>query len=243
MKVSGIYSITSPTNKVYIGLSKDIYKRWQSYRLLCNFKCQKLLHNSIKKYGYENHIFEILEVCDPDEKILAEREIFWIKEKNTYFYNNKQFGLNLSKGGNAPNPQYGPHTKEHNLKISLGNKGKRHNEEIKLKISNKKRGVKLSEIHKQRISQAKTGRSSKLKNTKRPNISKKLKGKPANNQIKCSLLNQKTGEIIHANSLTELSQKTKICSGSLNNLKEKRPTKKYNHLTLKIHSTAIHNED
>ena len=90
MIISGIYIITSPTKRIYIGLSRDIYQRWDSYRLLCNFKAQKLLYNSIKKHGYENHKFEILESCEPNVEILSKREVFWIKQKNSYFHENKK---------------------------------------------------------------------------------------------------------------------------------------------------------
>ena len=54
----GIYKITSPSNKVYIGQSIDIEKRFSYYkRLSC--KQQSKVYNSILKYGYENHVFEI----------------------------------------------------------------------------------------------------------------------------------------------------------------------------------------
>ena len=61
-KIIGIYKITSPTNRIYIGSSNDIYNRWCSYK---NLKCksQTKLYNSLLKYGAENHIFEIIENC------------------------------------------------------------------------------------------------------------------------------------------------------------------------------------
>lgn len=59
----GIYKITSPTNKIYIGSSKDIEDRFKQYKRL---QCigQRKLYNSLKKHGIENHIFEIILECD-----------------------------------------------------------------------------------------------------------------------------------------------------------------------------------
>lgn len=72
--ICGIYKITSPTGKVYIGQSKDIKNRWSSYRTR---ECpnQILLNRSFKKHGVYNHIFEIIEQCDADD--LNCRERYW----------------------------------------------------------------------------------------------------------------------------------------------------------------------
>lgn len=59
----GIYKITSPTGKVYIGQSVNIEKRFYSYTKLHNCKSQVALYRCFLKHGVENHIFEILEEC------------------------------------------------------------------------------------------------------------------------------------------------------------------------------------
>lgn len=79
MAITGIYKITSPTNKIYIGQSHDINSRKRAYTsALC--KGQPKLYESIIKYGWKNHGFEIL--CelsnDVDQKTLDDKEIeFW----------------------------------------------------------------------------------------------------------------------------------------------------------------------
>ena len=70
----GIYKITSPSGRVYVGQSKDIESRWVSYRK-GNCHQQRILFNSIIKYGWINHIFEIIEECEVDE--LNCRERYW----------------------------------------------------------------------------------------------------------------------------------------------------------------------
>lgn len=55
----GIYKITSPTNKVYIGQSWDLEDRRGDYkRLEC--KKQHKLFNSINKHGWDAHKFEVV---------------------------------------------------------------------------------------------------------------------------------------------------------------------------------------
>ena len=55
----GIYKITNPSGKIYIGQSVNIDNRISSYK---NLKCknQTKLYRSLLKYTFENHIFEIL---------------------------------------------------------------------------------------------------------------------------------------------------------------------------------------
>jgi len=52
----GIYKITSPSKKVYIGQSWNIKERFRKYNYKSN---QQLLMRSFSKYGLENHVFEI----------------------------------------------------------------------------------------------------------------------------------------------------------------------------------------
>ena len=72
--ICGIYKITSPSGRVYIGHSKDIYDRWLDYkRKVCNK--QRRLYNSLVKYGSDKHIFEIKEECLFED--LNRRERHW----------------------------------------------------------------------------------------------------------------------------------------------------------------------
>ena len=73
-KVSGIYKITSPSGKIYIGQSANMDRRLREYKYRNN-KTQRRLSNSIKKYGWKNHIFEIIEECSEED--LNCRERYW----------------------------------------------------------------------------------------------------------------------------------------------------------------------
>jgi len=73
----GIYKITSPSNKIYIGQSTNIEQRWKDYNKMIRCKQQTRLYNSFQKYNVKNHKFEIIEECSTDE--LLERETHWKK--------------------------------------------------------------------------------------------------------------------------------------------------------------------
>ena len=76
----GIYKITNKiNNKVYIGKSKNISRRWHEH-----IKSLELgLHHSYKlqedwnKYGVINFTFEVIEICKKEDlNILEEKHIF-----------------------------------------------------------------------------------------------------------------------------------------------------------------------
>jgi len=116
-KIIGIYKITSPSGKIYIGQSIDIYNRWIKGHKYSNSRkigVGKKLKNSYIKYGHENHKFEIIEECSTEQ--LNEREIYWIN-----FYNSYKNGLN-----STDKPKYfGEHSKEWKLNQSKGLKGRK----------------------------------------------------------------------------------------------------------------------
>jgi hypothetical protein len=72
--MTGIYKITSPSEKVYIGQAVNIEKRKKNYsKLRC--KKQPRLYNSLLKYGFSEHIFEVIEECSIED--LNTRERHW----------------------------------------------------------------------------------------------------------------------------------------------------------------------
>jgi len=73
--IIGIYKITNPKGRVYVGESRDIEARWKKayYKYKC--KGQPRLYNSFKKYGIANHQFEIIEECVESE--LKTKERYW----------------------------------------------------------------------------------------------------------------------------------------------------------------------
>jgi len=140
--IIGIYKITNPNNKSYIGQSLNIKLRESKYK---NLQClsQPKIYRSLKKHGFEKHIFEIIEECSLEE--LDEKEYQYKKEfidkfgwENALFCQLKDY-----KGGYK--------SQETKDKISRSNKGK-HTKSQKEKdyISNFNKGHKYN-LGKKRI--------------------------------------------------------------------------------------------
>jgi GIY-YIG catalytic domain/NUMOD1 domain len=70
----GIYKITSPIQRVYIGQSNDIKRRLRNYTIIVkSVEGQVKLHRSLVKYGFKKHVFEVIEYCDLIELNCRER--------------------------------------------------------------------------------------------------------------------------------------------------------------------------
>ncbi len=154
---SGIYKITNPKNKVYIGKATNLVRRKNAYKgLFCNK--QPKIYNSLKKYGWGNHIFEIIELCSIE--YLIDKEIFY----KTEFINNNSWEMalfiNIKDGsGNL-------FTEETKQKISLAKKGhKCYTDEWRGKISKSLKEGNHSQYYTEAIKEK---------------ISNKLKGKNKN---------------------------------------------------------------
>lgn len=215
--ICGIYKITSPSGKVYIGQSKDIRKRFLKYHSIENTGEQPAISRSFKKYGVDNHIFEVIEECIFEDLNIRER--YWQD-----YYNVLKDGLNcvLTETDELPKVVF----QETRDKIGFGNKGKIISEETRLKIStstkgekNSKFGVpktieqrekisktltgrKLSEETKQKMSESRKGVKHFLYGKKMPleQIAKKIKTqkanyKPENHGMAKKVVNVETGEI------------------------------------------------
>lgn len=98
-----IYKLENLVNgKVYIGLSRAFSKRIKSY--LYHSREDKTgqipIHRAIKKHGKENFSLAILEYGIPDND-LENRERAYISEFKS---NDREFGYNLTSGGESPKP-------------------------------------------------------------------------------------------------------------------------------------------
>jgi len=111
-----IYKITNPSNNVYVGKTELTFEE-RMYDYKCNRFTSKKSHirSSLKKYGFDAHIFEIIEVVD--DAILSEREIYWVDKLKTYAYEYKN-GMNLTKGGDGQRHSW-KHDKERVAKAKL----------------------------------------------------------------------------------------------------------------------------
>jgi len=97
MGISGVYLIKNNiNNKIYIGCSIDIKRRWRYHIWESQNKNIKsynyTIHKAMRKYGIENFSFEVIE----ETKKTYEREKFWIEQ-----YDSFNTGYNETKGGDC----------------------------------------------------------------------------------------------------------------------------------------------
>lgn len=173
----GIYKITSPSSRIYIGQSINIKKRFASYKILSNCSGQRKLFRSLKKYGAKKHVFEVLTECSIAELNDLERyyqDLYCAAGVN---------GLNclLTKSSNRK----GMHSEETKRKIGISVTGYIHTEETKNKIRNSHIGKVRSQETKDKISQT---RKVKL-------IPAWNKGIPRTEEVKAKLRTAKSGRL------------------------------------------------
>lgn len=200
MNKLGIYKIINIlNNKIYIGYSINIYRRWEDHKRLL----KKNTHHSIKlqnaynKYGVNSFVFEIIEECD--KKYIVKREQYYIdlfdsynngynclpKARSTFgriLTNETRIKMSLAQIGKKL-------TEEQKIKIGISNKGKKHSKESKIKMSLSKKGYKVSDEAKKKMSKAKKGTKQSFKTKEKRN--KKLRGRIvlADTKIKIGLAN------------------------------------------------------
>lgn len=145
-----IYKIKSPNNRLYVGKTYNLKHRIASHKSSAKKDSNIILRNSIRKYGWDAHVLEVIEECA--DELMNEREIFWIAELKTYCYDYPG-QMNMTKGGDGQRTTW-KHDIERVSKLSEkmtgdGNPffGRKHSEEFKKWMSefskerNKKNGT------------------------------------------------------------------------------------------------------
>lgn len=129
-KICGIYKITSPSGKIYIGQSKDcLFRKTEYSRVRC--KQQAKLYQSLLKYSWEAHVFEIIYECKKEE--LNNWEKYYVDFFKTF---NTKHGLNLRDGGG----NHATFSEETKKKMGDKSRGRIKSEETKRKQGRKVTG-------------------------------------------------------------------------------------------------------
>lgn len=96
-----IYQFISPSNKSYIGLTKDFYSRYKGHRREGtredNIKGNKF-YCACRKHGFYNFKIFILEQNVEDYEMLKQLEISYIEKFKTTHYS---YGYNMTPGGDG----------------------------------------------------------------------------------------------------------------------------------------------
>lgn len=151
---SGIYQIrNSVNNKVYIGSSKDLYKRYSEHHssLRQNKHKNTKLQNAYNKYGENVWYFEILEYITNEDMLLS-REQHYIDA-----FNSVQSGYNIAPiAGNTLHVYPSEETRK---KMSIAQKGKVVSTETRKKLSALNKGRVRTPETKAKISKSNKGQN------------------------------------------------------------------------------------
>ncbi len=199
----GIYKITSPTNKVYIGQSIDIEKRFNKYKKL-GCKKQTKLYCSFLSHGTDKHKFEILCECVRGE--LNNLEIYYINLYQTF---NSEKGMNLRAGGS-----HGTHSEETRIKIGNAHRGKLVSNKARENMS--KAQLNISDKISKRISERNKGNQyakgrklslEEINNLKlsRIGMSPSMLGKKHSEEAKTKMSKAKIGKLVSKETAKKIS--------------------------------------
>lgn len=182
----GIYKITSPSGKIYIGQSFNIQKRFSVYKRLVKDSIGRKLYNSFAKYGVENHVFDVIQEFPKDilKKTLDNYESFYIRQ----FKETGHFLLNLTAGGD-------------------GSVGYKHTQDTKVKMKEAKVGKYLGENNPNYGKGLFGNRNGMYGKTRPRQLIEKLRNTNFSPVIKCNTLGQSLEEY---SSITEAAQKLNL---------------------------------
>lgn len=195
-----IYKITNPSGKIYIGQTIDLKVRRNKYKYL-NCKNQTRLYKSLLKYGWQNHIFEVLETIEiinaEDLNIL---EIKYIQQYNCFIK-----GLNCTLGGQGGSGKV--YSEESKLKMRNSQLGKKQSEETINKRIKSLKGQKRSIEFKEKLKALKTGLVVSEETKKK--LSEINKGKTLSEETRSKISNSNKGRIVSQETRRKISEKKK----------------------------------
>jgi group I intron endonuclease len=139
MEKGYVYKIMSPNGRVYIGKTFRLKKRLEAYKGVWCYN-QKILYNSLLKYGWSAHTFDIIYEGNCDENTLCDLERQYIIEYNSFIGYN-ELGMNLTLGGEGSLGHI--HSEDTKNKISNTKKLATRTDKEKI-ASEKRKGVKLN---------------------------------------------------------------------------------------------------
>jgi group I intron endonuclease len=189
----GIYKITSPSGKIYIGQTTNFTKRKNYYKNGAK-PYQVRIHNSLKKYGYDAHTIEFIEQCLVEN--LNERERYWqdfydvigengLNCRLTETKDKSGFISDESKSKMSEARQNRILTDKEKYRLKSLFLGRKHTEETRLKMSESAKGRKFTKEHIAKLPQNQKGKY-------RPKASEATKIKQSINSGKSKIVYQYT---------------------------------------------------
>lgn len=212
---AGIYKIIGPNNKIYIGSSVNIRKRWAEHlRGLNNNKHpNSRIQNAWNLHGADSFKFEVIELCDRIDLLLREQS--WLDNLLPFY--------NIARDAAAPmrGRKTTEETKEKQRQASLGiKKSPEHAKKLKDRLktySDARKGTKISDENRLKLKVPKKKRTEQH----RKNLSEAGKGRKPSDEtlekLKVARKNRTSGNL----SNKELQRRHKQKKAFLEELKLK----------------------
>ena len=162
----GIYKITSPSGKIYIGQTTNFTKRKNYYKNGAKHY-QVRIYNSLHRYGFDAHTIEFIEECIVEK--LNERERYWQDFYDVIGENGLNCRLTETKD------KSGFISEESKLKMSESRKGRIFDQAWIDKLRKSATGKKHTDETKKRMSEASKGKSKSIQHI--ANLPQNQKGK------------------------------------------------------------------
>jgi len=138
-------------SKFYVGKDNILRNRWDEHKRSANANNLKLFSRAIKKYGEDNFIFDITDICATEQEAF-DLEAYYIKFYDT---KNQSYGYNLTDGGEGVSGYR--FTDEQRKNLSLSHMGIKQSESQKLKKAIANTGQKRSVEQRAKMSKAQKG--------------------------------------------------------------------------------------
>lgn len=133
---SGIYLVTNTINKIqYVGQAKNIYVRFNNHHKTDYLNPKNSCYNTkfykaLRKYGLENFVISIIELCSIEE--LDKKEIYYIDLYDTYHH-----GYNSTPGGQCWSPNvHSPEAEEKRYQTREKNQSLKSENHPRAKLTN-----------------------------------------------------------------------------------------------------------
>lgn len=173
------------TGKKYIGKTRNEKIRKRAHRYKAKKGIKNNFYNAIRKYGWENFVYGIVD--EFDMLLLDEKEIYYID-----FYDTYNTGYNSTKGGEGGTTWTMPEEVKNQYRERM--KNFKHSDEAKRKISEANMGRKWSDEAKKNLSKKLKSISRKPKPMSQENrekLSKMRKGIPRSLEVIEKILHTK----------------------------------------------------
>jgi group I intron endonuclease len=210
-----VYKHTSPSGKVYIGITcQNPIKRWECGR---GYKDNEHFYRAIQKYGWDNIKHEIL-FCDLSKEEACSKEIELIKLYNS---TDGKCGYNHSTGGDVSSAGI-KRSEEFRQKVSKSMKGIKHSAESIEKMRVAKKGHTVTDLARKKMSEShkglQAGEKHPLFGTHRSEETKRKLSESNSKKVYCIELNTvfKSAKEASEKTGTDRNGITRCCKGKRN---------------------------